>query len=265
MINLVYTFDKELSNKHYNDDEKIRYIYLRLCEIFSFDTRWFYASSFKDYETIEKILEKSENLKHVDSNLVICHTVVDYLKPLIEMFTRRKVEIYRSDSHSFALVEFMRCKYKLDLTGMNDLAYVKMKLQTKGFRKEGFINPNLNEMDKSLGYNLLNRKEYISKLNINPNLSLFERVMKISDLLDDSRNKFEFSDANAMIIKLEEYYDVDKGASKSDTYVDLNYNFHRLSNIDDKYYDLSKIGFQYKLYEIEEEKYLSLKSTLKKR
>ena len=47
-MNLIEQLSKELSTLHLNDFEKARYIYLRCCEIFSFDSRYTYASFFDD-------------------------------------------------------------------------------------------------------------------------------------------------------------------------------------------------------------------------
>ena len=264
-MNLLETLNNELYFKHLTDDEKIRYIYLRLCCIFSFDTRYYYASFFKDYDLLRKILNKKINVKNISDNLVICHTIVNPLKLLIEEFTSREVELYRSVSHSYAYVNFMNNRYKLDLTGMNDLASVKMGLETKGFRIDGFVNPDFSDLDNSLGFELLDDYEYISKLDINLNVPLFLQSMKISNLLDNSRCKYEFSDAKAMTVKLEQLFRVDMTQRNSDTFMDYDYSFHRLTKLGDKYLDLSKIDDEYKLHEISEDKYLTLKSHLRKR
>ena len=134
-MNLLYKLNEEIQSRHLSIDEKIRYIYLRLCEIFSFDTKWYYANYLNDYNTYRKIKNKYFNVKNIDEFEVVCHTIVPYImEPLYRELVLVDLEIYESDSHTYASTIFQGKDYKLDLTGQSDLAYVKMGLMTKGFK-----------------------------------------------------------------------------------------------------------------------------------
>ena len=75
VLNLI---DSELKGMHLNDFEKVRYIYLRTCELFYFDVRY----HFKEYiskRKLSKIINREIDLEDVNDFRVICHTYSEYI------------------------------------------------------------------------------------------------------------------------------------------------------------------------------------------
>lgn len=266
-MNLLYTLNEEIENKHLNTDEKIRYIYLRLCQIFSFDTRWYYAYFLSGYKTYLEIKNKKFNVKNIQEYEVICHTIVPYImEPLYKELLGIDLEVFSTDSHTYAVTNFDGEEYRLDLTGENDFTYVKMGLMTKGFKPLCYAHEReqvLYDMDKSLGFNLLSLKEYKDKLNINPNITLFEKKIAIANLLENSVCKYHYSDARNFLNKIDDIIEVSKEQDDA-TFVSDAYDFYHLYhlNSEDKYLELSKSEDEYKLKEIDEERYSTLKCKL---
>ena len=84
VLNLI---DSELRNMHLSDFERVRYIYLRTCELFYFDMRY-YFNKYISKRVLSKITKKEIDLTNVDDFRVICHTYSEYvLKKLINEFT----------------------------------------------------------------------------------------------------------------------------------------------------------------------------------
>ena len=67
-MNLIKTLDDELSQMHLTDFEKARYIYLRCCEIFSFDARWYFTDLLDDEKTHESETSFIHCVEHVFNN-----------------------------------------------------------------------------------------------------------------------------------------------------------------------------------------------------
>ena len=99
-MNLLNILDNELKNKHYNNFEKVRYIYLRTCELFSFDARYYFVEIFNK-KLFNNIIDKKIDITNVDDFLVICHSYSKYvLLRLVNELTTANVSLH-SGPHSF--------------------------------------------------------------------------------------------------------------------------------------------------------------------
>ena len=129
VLNLI---DSELRNMHLSDFERVRYIYLRTCELFYFDMRYHF-NKYISKRLLSKITKKEIDLTNVDDFRVICHTYSEYvLKKLINEFTNIDVIIH-SGGHSFLTINDKNgCSWDLDAT-LGDLSRVKIGIKPNGF------------------------------------------------------------------------------------------------------------------------------------
>lgn len=257
-MNLIGQLDSELRGIKLDDFEKARYIYLRCCEIFSFDARWFYTDLFDDEKLHKKILNKKFNLEDIDSNLVICHSFTKYiLKPLIEELTKLDCDLIRNSTHSYAKINYYGQDWKLDAT-MGDLARVKLGLPTKGFTS-GLVDYDLelDDIDMNMGYCDKNQ-EYYERLAIGN--SFTDSIENIGRILRDSSARYHYSDAIFLYDMLDSIYSED-----TYTYLDKDYNFHRLIDVCDEYsfFDLSKRDGEYSIRKIRYDDYKQLTKSLR--
>lgn len=82
-MNVLATLDKELKDKNWGKGTKSRYLYLRCCELFSFDSRYnyyIYLDSFED-EILQKLKlrDRKINLEDVTDFRILC---TNYTKEL---------------------------------------------------------------------------------------------------------------------------------------------------------------------------------------
>lgn len=263
-MNLIKTLDDELNQMHLTDFEKARYIYLRCCEIFSFDSRWFYTDIRRDEKTHLEILNKKFNLENIDSDLVICHSFSKYiLKPLIDYFTSLECEHVNNGGHSFVRIKSKNssCSYQewdLDAT-LGDMKLVKLDLPTKGFRcNVPEYDRLLDEIDLDLGFCSLNGDYYE---NLSRGNSITDSIENIGRVIRDSKACNHFSDASYL-------YDLYILPYSDDRYVyfDKNYNFHKLVDVCGEYsfYDFSKENGSYQLRKIRPSEYKDLSNSFYK-
>ena len=187
-MDLVEILSKEVKDKNLTDFEMVRYIYLRCCEIFSFDVRWNY-SQFYDELLIRQIETKQFNVRNIDSTLVVCHSFSSsIIIPLIEEFTNCKV-ILNKGSHSYVeLYEGETC-WRLDAT-KGDMPRVKLGLMPYGMHLEEGIN-DLGSIDIKLGYRFNRSQVYTNKVRG----TFTEKMMTIGEILRDSKCKYHLTDA----------------------------------------------------------------------
>ena len=256
-MNLIAQLDSELHEMRLDDFEKARYIYLRCCEIFSFDSRWFFTDLFRDNELHEKILHKKFNVEKIDDELVICHSFCKYiLKPLIEKLTNLDCKLVRNTTHSYLEIYYYGQYWKLDAT-MGDLARVKLDLPTKGFSC-GLDDYDLevSEIDLNFGYCSKTQEDY-ERMTVGN--SFTDSIENIDYILKNSKARYHYSDALSLYDMLATAYCEDDY-----TYLDRDYNFHRLIDVCDEYsfFDLSKSNGEYRLRKIGYEEYKTLAKTL---
>ena len=262
-MNLIKTLDDELNQMHLTDFEKARYIYLRCCEIFSFDARWYFTDVLDDEKTHEKILNKEFKLDDIDTSLVICHSFAKYiLKPLLDELTSLDSEVCTGLAHSFVMIRSndQTCfgqEWKLDAT-LGDLARVKLDLPTRGFDCGiSQYDSLIDEMDIDLGFCNSNHEDYERRVIGG---DTFTRCIEnVGDLLKDSKARFHFSDATFLFDMLVLNY-----STNNQTYFDRDYNFHRLIEIFDEFsfFDLAKSDDGYKIKRINYDEYKRLTKTL---
>ena len=72
-MNVLDMLSKEIQNKNWTTEEKARYLYIRSCQLFSYDERY----NFTDLDACQrfcfsKIVDRKIDLEDVTDNRVIC-------------------------------------------------------------------------------------------------------------------------------------------------------------------------------------------------
>lgn len=188
-MNLLEELHDELKNSHFNEIEKIRYIYLRTCCKFSFDERYFHSEFY--YRGLKRELENMIiNPHNINSFITVCHPYNRLVKTLIDELTL-STAIIKGEKHSR-----LECgKWSLDAT-TGDFSRVKMHLKTYGFVNLDGENEKLSEIDDSLGYIPYSKDSYLNSIDISTIPNMYESV---SQLLKNSKCQKEFSDAQYFI------------------------------------------------------------------
>ena len=258
-MNLVELLANELRNKHLTDFEKVRYIYLRCCEIFSFDTRWHYPQFFEDKDFKQKLIDKKFDIENIDNYLVVCHSFAkELLKPLIEELTDLEIGL-EMGKHTIATLDYGPEKWELDAT-IGDLTRVKAKLVTNGFTAySSKYNKRLEETDEIIGYKTYSKTYFIEKMNVENDTTKIESIAK---LLLNSNCKYHYADASfyyKMFLKELNINQIDT------TCMNSNQQFNKLIKLinEDKYFNLYKKRTVYSVNQIDKEEYEELKRTLR--
>ena len=136
-MNLIKDIENFFSqNEHFDDFTKIRYIYLYVCKVFSYDTRFYsHVPSLK-----EEIYNKKVDVTNVKEVEAVCSTVADALKDILDYFGFESEKVYEESdtfSHVYTIVKCMNnnmeYNIKLDPTLKHDVTRVKLDSPTLGF------------------------------------------------------------------------------------------------------------------------------------
>ena len=262
-MNLIKQLSDELSQLHLNDFEKARYIYLRCCEIFSFDSRYWFTDLLDDFKLRNEIISKKLYLGDIEDRLIVCYSFSKYiLKPLIDNLTNLNCNIINRGNHTLVLLDYKYREWELDAT-FQDLARVKLGIQTEGFKVIGDNNSNISliEIDSGLGFKTMTLEQFRQNNSISFD-NYTEYLQHVGKILKESKVKNYYSDAVFLVddVMGAYLYSEDKC-----TYVDKDYKFHRLFDLTGEYsyFDLCKDDNEYVLKKIRPCEYNDLKSRLK--
>ena len=236
-MNLVERMNDELKGKRLSEFEKMRYIYLRCCEIFSYDARWNYYTFFSE-QIMREIETRMFDLHNINDTLVICHSFSkSILKPLLDVFTTVKSKVV-GEEHSFVEAKCDGKTWNLDAT-YGDFARVKMGLETEDFnedeKKEDFTL-----LDESLGFRHIDKKKY----SIHEWRDGYDFMSRVAGTISASDCRHHYTDVlflyNYMTYLMKQETETVMG---SDGY--LRRNIHFMENGED--YTISKDTGEYRL------------------
>lgn len=161
-MNVLETLNDELKNKHWTKEEKARFLYLRSCELFSYDNRYHFCGYFENpKERREAIRNRKINLEDVTDFTVICTT---HIKEVYKELLRELADIdgevewvIKDVGHPWIEFNDGIRRIKADSTNGSDISRVKMKLNTTDYGPAKIeINEDyekyLKEIDKKIGY-----------------------------------------------------------------------------------------------------------------
>ena len=134
-MNIINELELIFNSNKMDDFTKIRYIYLYVCKLFSYDTRVVFAlPSLK-----KEIYEKELDVKNIKEFEIVCYTFSKILKDLLDHFGYKNEMIFDTDSRTFPHVHIVAYLGKrsimLDPTRERDVARVKLNLKTYGFKQ----------------------------------------------------------------------------------------------------------------------------------
>ncbi|MCH5166987.1 MAG: hypothetical protein J1F35_03755 [Erysipelotrichales bacterium] len=160
-MNVLEILTQELKDKHWSLEEKIRYVYLRVCEFFVFDYRYRLATQLPNKDEILNYIDNKDiDLTNLNDRYIVCPTYTDKVMPIILQELFEKIcNIRHVGGHYYPSCEINGIEIALDATIM-DLLRVKMNLTTIGFIPDGEndskvlynYDKHLKEIDKSIGY-----------------------------------------------------------------------------------------------------------------
>lgn len=155
-MNLIKLFNDELKDKNLSTDEKIRYIYLRCCEIFTYDFRIRFCDILENGDIlIKEIKNKKFDIENITTKEVVCTSIENeiFKKLLKEFFDINSTVNVRG--HSSSTFFDKKRNLKTDFTISSDISRVKMGLETYGYTdcaNSKKFKEELIKMDKKIGY-----------------------------------------------------------------------------------------------------------------
>ena len=197
--------DCELKNKNWSLEEKARYIYLRSCELFSYDPRYCFSPIVKNGLQLEKnIFNRKIDLENVENFDVVCSSHAEVLDQLFTQLLNIKTTIVLGP-HVFNQIIINDLEFEMDPSIFLDFTRVKMGLRPEGYILKNEDYTNFKLMDKKIEYiseeyesfYLKNYKQYLNK--IYRNLSTDEKNRKyleeIQTIFQSYKKLKNFSDA----------------------------------------------------------------------
>lgn len=229
-MDILQTLDNELKNSHWSLEEKKRHLYIRSCQLLTYDTRHYFVNTtdgLRNIKNASKILESINNneidLTNVTDNRVNCYSWAKSYKQMQNELLNSDAKVVENMFGTHAWVFF---GHKADATVESDLTRVKMKLCTTGYdlstESDKFIYDyqtpkKLKLMDKNIGYikeNYCNLEALVNLLkvefqeqNIPQEEALFWWLYHLMDTYQHfQKNLLYFEDASFGISYLFKYF-----------------------------------------------------------
>lgn len=218
-MNILDVLNSELKNKNYTIMEKARYLYLRVGELFSYDTRYHFLK--EDDPLKEEIKNLKINLEDVTTRDIVCFTVErEVYSKLLKELLQINAKVYGRGHVYTSFIPSLESKrlIKSDLTASSDNARIKMNLNTINYTAlTGDYNfkEELKIIDKNIGYikeeyrdSLLNQRfsnlyqEFLKNGETASEYSLEYLIYKIytvKEIFDQYNTFINFSDAQFCI------------------------------------------------------------------
>ena len=288
-MNIIEKVQSGISNPEWDLYTKARYLYLKSCQYFTYDHRYYYG----DIVLVRDLFNKKIDLENVIDNKVICGTwATQVYLPLLELIGVKGELIGNDTSHQFVEFIIEDRKIKADACGNSDLARVKFGNSTSSFyhNSKYLDHEEILNVDKKIGYfdTIYSGKviqEAVSNLeeefqdSINPSVLSYNdeylifKFYKIKEMLEEYPQLKQFSDCQFFISylgnKIFDSYDESK-ISRIDLYDPgiSDWNFSRLYQVqltrNMLYFILTNTGCEYTFYKITESDAKNYKSNYQK-
>lgn len=151
-----------IEDSGFDDFTIIRYIYLYVCNLFSYDIRFHYA----DYDFRKKIYDKKIDIMNVQDYEMVCYTCAHVLVDLLALYGIN-AEIVRESSyefqHAYVVVKHKGKVLKLDPTHKHDITRVKMHSPTLDFNTlidDSMFSDQLIDADSIIDEKMKNNVDY---------------------------------------------------------------------------------------------------------
>ncbi len=161
-MNILDMLSKELSQNNWTLEEKARYLYIRCCELFTYDPRYQFCNYISNGDKLKnEILNKKINLENVTDTWVVCSShmneIYGKLLKLLLNIDAKSVKINESSVHVWTEFNDGTNEIKADsaIKICSDLTRTKMKLQTQEYhptKVDPTYNDKLKRIDQKIGY-----------------------------------------------------------------------------------------------------------------
>lgn len=184
-------------NNNFNDFFKVRWLYLFICELFSYDIRFIYAQD----NLKEEIYDKKIDIKNIKDFEIVCYTIARVLINILSSYGYNCEIVREYDkrfSHVYVIVKCKDYTLKLDPTKRHDLTRVKINSNTLDFK---LLNDNPNFVDelKEADEIITNNYKDIDKTVFYDNRTI-ENLVR---LVEDSAKKRNISESELFYEKIE--------------------------------------------------------------
>lgn len=187
-----------LEKSGFDDFTKIRYIYLYVCNLFSYDVRFIYGRQ----DLKDEIYNKTVDISNVEDFEIVCYTCAHVLVDILALF-KINAEIVRETNgkftHAYVIVRHKGKVLKLDPTKKHDITRVKMNSPTLDFETltdDPIFSDQLIEADKQIS-ELSNNKIDFSVLYNN------ETIMQLVEVIENNAIKRNISKEQLFFEKIE--------------------------------------------------------------
>ena len=167
-MNVLNRLDKELQNRsHFTLSQKKRYLYLRICQMFSYDSRYHYCDLLESKERKalkEEILGKKTDLENVTDFTTVCKDYAENIYPraLLELLGIKSNSV--GEGHCWVEFEEKNQTMMADAT-QGDLTRAKFKFATRRYHP----------VEKNKEYN--NELKKIDQENLKMTIQLWQSVI----------------------------------------------------------------------------------------
>lgn len=214
-----------LENSDFDDFTIIRYIYLYVCKLFTYDVRFHYA----DYDKKKEIYEKKIDIMNVQDYEIVCYTCAHVLVDLLGLFGIN-AEIVRESNyefqHAYVVVKHKGKVLKLDPTHKHDITRVKMHSPTLDFQTlidDSMFYDQLIDADKNINDKIKNRVDFEVFYN-------GETINELIKVLNDSAIKRGLTDGELFFEKLDAIEGLINTRTDFPRYDDIDYYLGYLIN-----------------------------------
>ena len=218
-MDLESQITSNLGSKGYDDFTTIRWIYLYVCRMFSYDTRFPYAKQ----DLKEKIYNKKIDLKNAEDFEVVCYTIARVLVDILTLYGFESQIIRESKgqfTHAYVIVKHKNYVIKLDPTARHDITRVKMNSTTLDFTSltdEDYFLDELLEADKEItsNYKDIDFSEFYNN----------KSIIKLVNVIEESAKKRNLSDCELFFEKIEYLFSLINRRTDFKRYDDIDYYF----------------------------------------
>lgn len=208
-MNILEMLRCEIADKSWSLEEKARYIYIRSCELFSYDPRYKLCLWINNGAKLEQeIYNRKIDLTNVQDFNVVCSSYSNYvISVLLSELLGIKCEVKEDIMHYHVMIYIGDKVIKINST-WSDICRIKMGLDTRDYELALGDNTNLEEIDKRIGYKYQNQiiiskrndLDELSKIKtINDDEALMYRIATIKEMYETFKANKNFSDARFCI------------------------------------------------------------------
>ena len=218
-MNLKEDILKALEGKGYDDFAKIRWIYLYVCETFSYDTRFYYGNQ----EMKTNIYNIDIDITNVQQFEIICYTISRVLAGILNEMGYDAIVIRENNnlfSHAYVEVRHHDYVLKLDPTKRHDITRMKMNSTTIDFeslKKDDAFPDKLLETDKEIAQDF--NGLYFSDKSV---LKVIEKFLKELEL--EVKEK-KLSKEEVFFRKVEMFFSMVNSRTDLKRYDDIDFYF----------------------------------------